>query len=60
MAGAFLPGVSEVEDEAPKAGDAIRELVLEGSRLAVKAAFNLFSASSASFLSWSCAAKAYF
>lgn len=51
MAGAFLPGVSEVEDEAPKAGDAIRELVLEGSRLAVKAAFNLFSASSASFLS---------
>jgi hypothetical protein len=50
---AFLSEASGIEDIAPKAGDAIRELALEGSRFAVNAAFRRFSASSASFFSCS-------
>jgi hypothetical protein len=47
----FLSEISGVEDRAPKLGEAMRELVFEGSRLAVRAAFKRFSASSASLLS---------
>lgn len=57
IAGFF--SVASGVDETPRLGEAIRELA-DGSRLAVKAAFKRFSASSASFLSCSSAAKAFF
>jgi hypothetical protein len=52
----FLSSVSEVDEGVPIAGEAIRELA-DGSRLAVRAAFNRFSTSSES---WSGLAKICF